>query len=694
MIAAPPTLEQARALLRSSFGYDDFRPGQEQAVRNVFEGRDTLVILPTGGGKSLCYQIPALLLPGLTVVVSPLISLMKDQVDALTARDLPATFINSTLTANQVADRLARAARGEYKLLYVAPERFDAGSAADRLRAMGISLLAVDEAHCISEWGHDFRPSYLRMASVRERLGNPPTIALTATATPEVRLDIARQLHLADPETIVSGFDRKNLHYHVVSTKNDSDKDRALVDILKRHDGLAVVYASTRKAVERITEVLTRAKIAVVAYHAGLDDAHRHEVQDAFMNEDVRVIVATNAFGMGIDKPNVRLVIHHAMPGTLEAYYQEAGRAARDGQHSDCFLLHAFPDRFTHEFFIKGANPDRAQIEKLYEVLRRRSDPTGLVQSSAEELAGFLSGKTSAREVESMLRILVRYGALRVESDSPSRVFVRLIATADRIKRELDGEDDLNARELLRALWRAVGKSINDGAAVDLDGLPPGFGGASGTLPVLAELQNRQFLVFERTGGGLRMANAKAPLSGFGIDWEALERRRRVEMSKLETMQKYAYAPGCRRAFVLRYFGDPAARPRCEGCDNCLGIKYEIAPAPEIGHPKPSARRRTARAGAGARATAAEPDPAELVLGAADQKLFLALKKLRSEIAREDQVPAYVVFPDRTLVEIAVRRPRTLAALSSIRGVGPAKLDKYGERFLAAIGSVNEPEAA
>ncbi|HKG91699.1 MAG TPA: ATP-dependent DNA helicase RecQ, partial [Gemmatimonadaceae bacterium] len=605
MSAPPPTLEQARALLRSSFGYDDFRPGQEQAVRAVLEGRDTLVILPTGGGKSLCYQIPALLMPGLTVVVSPLISLMKDQVDALTARGLPATFINSTLTASQVADRLSRAARGEVKMLYVAPERFDAGSAAERLRAMGISLLAVDEAHCISEWGHDFRPSYLRMASVRERLGNPPTIALTATATQEVRRDIAHQLHLADPAIVISGFDRKNLHYHVVSTKTESDKDRALVEILKSRDGLAVVYASTRKAVEKITEVLSRARVDAVGYHAGLDDAHRHEVQDAFMKEGVRVIVATNAFGMGIDKPNVRLVIHHAMPGTLEAYYQEAGRAGRDGQHSDCFLLHAFPDRFTHEFFIKGANPDRALIEKVYDVLRRRADPTGLVRSTPEEIAAFLPSKTSPREVESALRILARDGALRVEPDSASRVFVRLIATPDRIKRELGGEADVGARELLRALWRAVGKSLNEGAAVDLEGLPPGFGGASSALPVLTELQARQFLVFDRTGGGLRLANSKAPLSSFSIDWDSIERRRRVEMSKLDTMQKYAYAPGCRRSFVLKYFGDPAARPKCEGCDNCLGLKYELAPAPAGAHPKPASRRRAAR-GEGAPVRAAE----------------------------------------------------------------------------------------
>ncbi|MGZ8494183.1 MAG: RecQ family ATP-dependent DNA helicase, partial [Gemmatirosa sp.] len=276
MQVTTPTLDDARALLRARFGYGEFRPGQERAVRAVLEGRDTLVILPTGGGKSLCYQVPALLLPGLTIVVSPLISLMKDQVDALTARGLPAAFINSTLTSAQAADRFNRAARGELKLLYVAPERFDFGNTAERLREMGVALLAVDEAHCISEWGHDFRPSYLRMRRVREALGDPVTIALTATATPEVRKDIAAQLGLDQPETVITGFDRTNLHYHVLPVKNDAEKDAMLVQTLKTHEGQAIIYAATRKSVERITAVLERARVPVVAYHAGLDDAHRH----------------------------------------------------------------------------------------------------------------------------------------------------------------------------------------------------------------------------------------------------------------------------------------------------------------------------------------------------------------------------------------------------------------------------------
>jgi len=684
-----PTLDDARAVLRRAYGYEGFRPGQERAVEAVLQGRDTVVIMPTGGGKSLCFQVPALVLPGLTVVVSPLISLMKDQVDALAARNLPAAFVNSTLTSAQANERFQRAARGELKLLYVAPERFDFGTTAERLREIGVSLLAIDEAHCISEWGHDFRPSYLRMRAVRERLGDPTTIALTATATPDVRKDIEVQLALRDPERIVTGFDRKNLHYHVVPVKNDAEKDHALVETLERNPGQAIVYAATRKSVERVTHVLTRAKIPVVAYHAGLDDAHRHEVQDAFMQEQVRAIVATNAFGMGIDKPNVRLVVHHAMPGSLEAYYQEAGRAGRDGLESEVFLLHAFPDRFTHEFFIKGAYPERALVEQVYDRLRRDADRAGTVNYGAADLAAVLPGKVSQREVESAVRVLASAGAVRNEQESPSRVFLRLLATPERIKREIDDSMEL---ELLRAVWRAGGKGIELGTVVDLDALPPGFGGGQGALPVLEALQGRQFVHVERAGGGLRVVERRRTIGEYAVDWHGIERRRRAEAAKLDAMQKYAYHSGCRRHFVLRYFGDPAARAgSCQGCDNCLGVKHEVR-APALPNAAPKSRAggsRGARRPAGAGGAPAT-DPTELVLGPAEQRVFAALKTLRSGIAREEQVPAYVVFPDRTLAELAVRRPRTLAAMGEVRGVGPAKLDKYGQHFLDALREAEE----
>jgi ATP-dependent DNA helicase RecQ len=675
-----PTIAQARTILHERFGHAAFRPGQERAVQSILGGRDTLVILPTGGGKSLCYQVPALILDGLTVVLSPLISLMKDQVDALEAKGIPATFINSSLSPGQISDRLAKAQRGEIKLLYLAPERFDFGSAAERIASMGVSLLAIDEAHCISEWGHDFRPSYRRVRDIREKLGSPPTLALTATATPEVRRDIARVLALRDPEVVLTGFDRPNLRWHVVRTKNDSEKDGSLASLLAKHTGVAIVYAATRKTVDRVAHMLNRSGIRAEAYHAGLDDERRREVQDAFMSEQVRAIVATNAFGMGIDKKNVRLVVHHAMPGSLEAYYQEAGRAGRDGEPADCYLLHAFQDRFTHEFFIKAACPERDVVTAVYYAACNRADADGSLSLDSAGLAAAAKGKISDREAESAIRLLTAAGAMTASDGSRSRARVRMLATPERIRTELGTEETIEIG-VLRALWRSTRGAIAEGAIVDLDALPPGLAGTGGATTVLDALQDRQFVIWSRVGDGLVVADRAAPIERWPIDWDTLDRRRRAESAQLDVMQKYAYTDRCRRGFVLRYFGDPAATNRCEQCDNCLSLKHEAVASTSA--PK-ELRKRASRASHGKRpAKTQSPELGDLT--ALERSLLDQLRALRTSIARRESVPAYVVFADRTLREMARTRPVTAGALADVYGVGPAKMEKYGEEFLGAI---------
>lgn len=571
------TLDQARAKLREKFGYPDFRAPQIRAVQAVLAGRDSLIVLPTGGGKSLCFQVPALVRDGLTLVVSPLISLMKDQVDALDRRGVPAAFINSTLSQADTASRMARAASGELKLLYLAPERLEAGKTVDRLLKIGVSMLAVDEAHCISEWGHDFRPSYRRIGEIRDRLGRPQTVALTATATPEVRADIVRQLELKDPEIVVGGFDRTNLTYHVVATKNQDDKDKAAVQWLREASGAAVVYAPTRKAVERITAVLVKAKLKAVGYHAGLDEDLRRRTQDAFMKERARVIVATSAFGMGIDKPDVRLVVHHAMPATLESYYQEAGRAGRDGNESTCVLLHMYPDRFTHEFFLSNTHPTRETVEKVWKAMLSVCSSDGLVTHNAEALAGVIGNKIGDRKVSAALRVLSAANVVNIELPSLNQIWVRLLATPDRISRNLIGARAMD-RELLRALWRAIGESIQSGANVDLKTLPRDLGGPFAIVSVLDRLQAEQYVAWTRTGGGFRLDPQSRVAKWLPVDWRALESRRLTDLARLNAVERYAQTKTCRRAFVLRYFGDPDARPTCTSCDRCLGIAQDPSP--------------------------------------------------------------------------------------------------------------------
>ncbi len=368
------TLREARRLLYEHFGYSSFRPAQETLISALMDGRDVLGIMPTGAGKSMCYQIPALLLPGITLVVSPLISLMQDQVRALKAAGIRGAYLNSALSYPQYLKALDNARKGMYKVIYVAPERLETELFLQFTGEVEISLVAVDEAHCVSQWGHDFRPSYMDIAPFVRHLGRrPPVAAFTATATPAVRQDILSHLELKDPEIQVTGFDRENLMLRVLRPQ---DKLAALLEFLRqREEDSGIVYCSTRKQVERVTAALQSHGISAAAYHAGVSEDDRRRRQDQFLFDELRVMVATNAFGMGIDKRNVGFVVHYNMPKNLEAYYQEAGRAGRDGSRAECLLLYGPGDVHTAEFLIRSGLEDlppeeakerlRVETEKL-----------------------------------------------------------------------------------------------------------------------------------------------------------------------------------------------------------------------------------------------------------------------------------------------------------------------------------------
>jgi len=365
-----PSAAELRAALRRHFGLDDFRGRQEEAIRAVLAGRDVLLTMPTGAGKSLVYQLPAVLLDGVTLVVSPLIALMKDQVDGLRARGLRATFVNSSIEAAEREKRLARARRGELDLLFVTPERFRSPAFQAVERELGIVRLAVDEAHCISQWGHDFRPDYSKLGEYRARLGNPPTIALTATATPKVADDIVRRLALADPVVIRTGIERPNLFLASRTVFEADEKVPLLAERIGSIDGPGIVYSALIKDLERLHGELARRGIRALVYHGKLSPDERRRMQDRFMSSERDVVLATNAFGMGVDKEDIRFVLHAQMPKTLEAWTQEVGRAGRDGQPSFCEMLYFDEDVAIQQDFVKWANPTRAYLVGVFETLR------------------------------------------------------------------------------------------------------------------------------------------------------------------------------------------------------------------------------------------------------------------------------------------------------------------------------------
>src|SRR5829696_9138374 len=404
------SLTDAVASLRQHFGFEDFREGQREVIGSILEGKDAVVVMPTGSGKSLCYQLPAMILDGVTLVVSPLIALMKDQVDALHARGLPATFINSSISETEQHARIESLRRGEHKLVYIAPERFRSSRFNAALQQIPISLFAVDEAHCISTWGHDFRPDYLRLRNVIKSLNKVQTLALTATATPYVRSDIIQQLGLDRPQTFVSGFDRPNLSIELAHTVREREKMARIRSLAQQINGSGIIYASTRKAVEQVGAKLRAVDLKVSEYHAGMSDGLRVRAQDDFMNGRTQLIVATNAFGMGIDKPDIRFVVHYQMPGSIEAYYQEIGRAGRDGLPSTCVLLFNYADKNTHDFFIEGSYPTITVVKQVYDSLA--STELKRIELSTAEIAR-RTGERNEMAVQSALYVLERAGHIQ-----------------------------------------------------------------------------------------------------------------------------------------------------------------------------------------------------------------------------------------------------------------------------------------
>lgn len=595
-------------ILKTYYGYDAFRPGQEAMIDALLSGRDALAIMPTGAGKSVCYQVPALLLPGITLVVSPLVSLMRDQVTALVQMGVPAAFLNSTLTYRQYLLALDRARDGWYKIIYVAPERLETDGFRAFAQAAQISLVAVDEAHCISQWGQDFRPSYLNIpdfvASLPQR---PPIGAFTATATPEVRDDIRRLLKLEHPAMVTTGFDRENLYFEVQEPRS---KQTALLELVRSRPGkCGIVYCSTRRAVEDVCVFLQGEGISATRYHAGLDAEERRKNQEDFLFDRVQVMVATNAFGMGIDKSDVRYVIHYNMPKDLESYYQEAGRAGRDGAPSSCILLYSGQDVRTARFLIEHGEPREDLDERTLERLRERD------LQRLRRMAGYCGTRRCLRQY-----ILEYFGERAPEH-------------CDACYNCLHNFQEVDVSAEARAILRCVAQT----------GQHFGIGVITETLCGADTDKVRKYHMDQEPGYGVLR------------DFTQKEVRERIQFLLDEGILALSGGP-----YPVLELGERSAEIGEDGGPLTMRMLREDRPAPVK------------------KAVQAELDgPAA--------ELFQHLRALRARIARMQGVPAYVVFTDKTLREMALTRPTNLRAFQAVSGVGASKAERYGRQFLAEI---------
>ncbi len=556
--------------LLATFGLSEFRPGQREVVDAVAAGEDVMCVMPTGGGKSLCYQLPSLSKKGTTIVVSPLIALMKDQVDGLKKLGIRASLINSSLSGAEQTEVLNEMASGNLNLVYVAPERLRNSRFLDAISNVNINLLAIDEAHCVSEWGHDFRPDYSRLGRFRERyLKDVQTIALTATATPMVRDDISAILRLKTPQVFVTGFARTNLRFSVTHAKSDREKDEELTRYISSQTGTGIIYAATRKRCEELAQWLPeKTRRPIGAYHAGLEPAQRQRVQDDFMSGKLSAIVATNAFGMGIDKSDIRFVVHYNIPGSLEAYYQEAGRAGRDGENSECRLMFSYSDRYIQEFFIENRYPQRETVKSVYDfLLTREEDPIELTQEQIREEIGVKEGTEAIGTAQTLL---AKSGVLRRLDSASNHAIVRIESDEATLLDFLPKEAKLR-RKVMVAIERMVGRQRREDVYVRLPRLADMAGVDSDqlkrTLRELNRLRSFDYIPPFR-GRAVHLVQRDLTFEQLEIDFEDLNTRKRAEFEKLEAVIKFARTAGCRQRVILQYFGEAGAA-NCGLCDRC-----------------------------------------------------------------------------------------------------------------------------
>jgi len=559
--------------MRKRWGYTDFRPGQAELIEAVLAGEDVLGVLPTGGGKSLCYQIPALLNEGVVLVISPLISLMQDQVDALQDRGIGATFINSTLASYEIEQRWTDVEHGRYDLLYLAPERLTTEVFRARADRLDVCLMAVDEAHCVSEWGHHFRPDYRQIPDGRARIGDPPTLAVTATATPTVRRDILRLLDMPDAETVVRGFDRPNIVWSVFHT---SSKWAKLRDVVTTVEGSGIVYTATRRGVRRWTKRLENEGVQVEGYHGGMEAEQRERRQQAWTDGETRVMVATNAFGMGIDKPDVRFVVHTDVPASLEAYYQEAGRAGRDGNRAYAVLLFHAPDAETQEALIDTSHPMAQEVRAVYDAVCNvgqvpiGSQPEGPLVVDLDavlKVTGF-----SRTKVRTAVDLVAREGAWRILPRRHRYGLIRFRQSAGAVRRRAGEMSNRQLARFLRTLLRVVhADAFSEWWRLDMKTVAQRVGLTPERMDRgLQYFEKRGLLSWNPPGAALQLEFERPRSSQLPVDNRSIRRARQRAEARLSSMLRYARAHTCRRRFLLTYFGERSPE-RCGACDVCLG---------------------------------------------------------------------------------------------------------------------------